>query len=160
MLERSNQSTSERQLTRGNGLRLRMGIAVTALLLLLLGAVGGSMLVQQSARAQDGGLLQGMLQRAAIRDATGRLARATSAWEVRSALTSTRWGRLQIGVLWTMMPIYFGLCFAVARLGPVPTSPTGFFAEFFATLSAAFFAEKLVREIVTLPALRLLEQPS
>ncbi len=58
MLERSNQSTSERPLTRGSGLRLRMGIAVTALLLLLLGAAGGSMLVQQSARAQDGGLLQ------------------------------------------------------------------------------------------------------
>jgi len=96
------------------------------------------------------GLVQGFLQRRALRDGSTELRSARSALEVRAALVATAAGRAQIKVLWGSLAAYVA---AAVIQGEAPTS-----LRFVPLLFAAILAQWCARESLTVGACAELEK--
>jgi hypothetical protein len=97
------------------------------------------------------GMLQGILQRRALRDGATQFLRARSVLEVRAALVSTKAGRAQIWVLWGSFALYLAAVLMVRGQLRTPL-------DFGPLVLSAILSQWFVRESMTVGACARLER--
>jgi hypothetical protein len=118
------------------------GVWLTALVgvLFFFGRIPWTMVALGSAS----GVVQGLLQRRALRDGSAQFLEARTALEVRAALTSTAAGRAQIRVLWGSFALY--LVLLILQRGDLTA------LHLMPLLLSAILSQWFVRESITVGA--------